>query len=209
MNGEGEEMVSTEALMEELVAAVEKAARKLDVVEKKRMTLESFLDQAAKALAQAAHEEPEVAQKRLEGLKSSLESVRESFSKLNAEDLESGKVKVTVETAWAPLSANGDKPEDLTSAEDQSSSELPFTGPSTRKALEKLEQEIDGLRTRATKSDTSADETPASLPLGDGEGWPLDMNTAQFREGVKKAAAAAPTWGDDPRGLVRQGNGTP
>ena len=51
MNGEGEEMVSTEALMEELVAAVEKAARKLEVVEKKRMTLESFLDQAAKALA--------------------------------------------------------------------------------------------------------------------------------------------------------------
>ncbi|HET9622028.1 MAG TPA: hypothetical protein VFP84_11720, partial [Kofleriaceae bacterium] len=135
------------------------------------------------------------------------------IAKLNAEDLDSEKITVDVETAFAP--AGGAPSDDLTTSPDQSSSETALTsvaaaGGDTNfaqnlgevsKALQKLKARLDAQPNparAANKSNRAPAEKTAANRSSDAsmQDWPHDLNTPSFRTGVAKAEDE-PVWGYD------------
>ncbi|HET9621195.1 MAG TPA: hypothetical protein VFP84_07505 [Kofleriaceae bacterium] len=206
---------NTTTMLDRISTSIEKAARALHGAHDttKRMTLRAFVPYAIAQLQKAGAEERALAKRRLGALKRSVDQVAARIAKLNAEDLDSEKITVDVETAFAPA---GDAPsDDLTTSPDQSSSETALTsvnaaGGDTNfaqnlaevsKALEKLQAGLDAQPNpprAANKSNRATAQKGAVDRAGDGstQGWPLDLNTPSFRTGVAKAEDE-PAWGYD------------
>jgi len=207
--------------LDHLSTAIERVVKNLRAApsSKKRMPLADFVNHALAQLGKAAQDEPDVAQRRLAALKRSVDDVITKVGKMIAEDTDSETIKVDVETAFAPTKAEGDRPmADLTTAGDQSSSDVSLTGISAAtgdtafaenlkavaKTLQALKADLEEpakpkTRTPAKKSDGN----PVTRDAGDGyrepagEGWPLDLNTDAFLQG-KAGDETELTWGADP-----------
>jgi hypothetical protein len=149
-----------------------------DAPARKRMPLSEFMTFALTEIQKAAKDKPELAKRRLATLKRNVDEVIAAIAKLAAEDTESEDVDVEVTTAFAPTKADGDTPmADLTTASDQSSTEVPLDRVSSAsgdsafaenldqvaKALEKLKADLGAsddakTRARATKNDAERNE---------------------------------------------------
>jgi len=215
--------------LDHLSTAIERVVKNLRAAPstKQRMPLADFVNHALAQLGKAAQDNPDVAQRRLAALKRSVDDVLTKVGKMIAEDTDSESIQVDVETAFAPTKADGDRPmADLTTASDQSSSEVSLTGISAAngdtafaenlkavaKTLQALMADLEDqgkpkTRTPAKKSDGNQNGRPGSRDARDagaagdgepaGEGWPLDLNTDAFLQG-KAGDDAELTWGADP-----------
>ena len=215
--------------LDHLSTAIERVVKNLRAApsSKKRMPLADFVNHALAQLGKAAQDNPDVAQRRLAALKRSVDDVLTKVGKMIAEDTDSESIQVDVETAFAPTKADGDRPmADLTTASDQSSSEVSLTGISAAngdtafaenlkavaKTLQALMADLEDqgkpkTRTPAKKSDGNQNGRPGSRDARDagaagdgepaGEGWPLDLNTDAFLQG-KAGDETELTWGADP-----------
>jgi len=186
-------------MLERMTVAIDRATKALQPTTKS-MPLEVFVDYALDQIRKAGQDEPEMAARRIEALRKATSGAMAVLAKLNAEDLDSEKIHVEVETAWAPAKADGDKPMDLTTAAEQTVTELAPASVKTPEsmdlALSKLAKEIEGLRAPARKAAPSA-----AAPKPD-DTWPSDLNTKSFREGVQKSERTL-TWGRDPEQVRR------
>ena len=215
--------------LDQLSTAIERVVKNLRAAPstKQRMPLADFVNHALAQLGKAAQDNPDVAQRRLAALKRSVDDVLTKVGKMIAEDTDSESIQVDVETAFAPTKADGDRPmADLTTASDQSSSEVSLTGISAAngdtafaenlkavaKTLQALMADLEDqgkpkTRTPAKKSDGNQNGRPGSRDARDagaagdgepaGEGWPLDLNTDAFLQG-KAGDETELTWGADP-----------
>ena len=218
--------------LDHLSTAIERVVKNLRAAPtaKKRMPLADFVNHALAQLGKAAQDEPDVAQRRLAALKRSVDDVITKVGKMIAEDTDSESIQVEVETAFAPTKADGDRPmADLTTAGDQSSSDVSLTGiaaatgdtafaenlKAVAKTLQALKADLEEpakpkTRTPAKKSDGNQNGRRATRDAGDGdvgagepagEGWPLDLNTDAFLQG-KVGDETEQTWGADPDGVA-------
>lgn len=201
--------METKTMLDNISTAIERTVGNIRGARTKRMGLGAFVGYALGQIQKAASEQPEVAARRLTALKKSVDGALARMAKLNPEDTESEDIEVDVLTAWAPSKAEGDEPEkELTTAAEQSSTEIsPVAVESAlgdtafatnldevAKALRKMKEELD-------EKPGKKERAPAKKTAGDGDGWPLDLNTDTFRKGIEKADAA-PTWGYDPEGVA-------
>jgi hypothetical protein len=219
-------------MLDDLSAAIEKVVKDLRggaaTPAKKRMPLDEFVSYALTQISAAAKDKPEVAKRRLSALKRSVDGVIAAVAKMVAEDTDSEKIQVEVETAFAP--AGGKPMADLTTASDQSSTEISLAGLSVAggdssfaenlnavgKALKKLKADMEEPppgkpRKPAKKADRQGkDEDAGGGDAGgegdgtngeDSDGWPLDLNTEEFRKGDPSRDAEL-TWGVDPDGVA-------
>jgi len=191
---------------------------------KKRMSLDRFMSYALAQIGKAGEDQPEVAQRRLAALKRSVDDVIGQVAKMVAEDTESESIKVEVETAFAPT--GGTPMDGLTTAEDQSSTELPLAGAGSvgkkleqvGQALAKLQAELEedpSPKPRASARKSGADrgggQAAEREPEGDAagaadrDGWPLDLSTDAFLKGGSPAETGL-TWGADPEGVAAPKN---
>ena len=181
-------------MLERMTVAIDRAVKALQPTTKS-MPLEAFVDYALDQIRKAGQDEPGMAARRIAALKRATEGAKAMLARLNAEDLDSEKIHVEVETAWAPAKADGDKPMDLTTVADQSVTELEPTKikepESMDLALSKLAKDLEGLRVPARKT------APGAVAPKPDDTWPSDMNTEAFRDGVRKSEQTL-TWGKDP-----------
>jgi len=215
--------MKTTAMLDNISSAIERVVKNLrggSAPSKKRMRIGDFVTYAVAQIAQAAHDEPVIAKRRLRALKRCVDDVHARLAKLAAEDLDSARITVEVETAFAPTKADGDTPmTELTVSAEQRSTEIAptsitaATGDSAfsenlnevAKALQKMKDALDGqpgktarqVRSLTAKTTRGTDARPA----GGGDDWPQDLNTPAFRKGVA-AADDTPTWGYDPEALT-------
>lgn len=208
--------------LDSLTTTLESIVQKLRGVapKTKQMSLGDFVGFAVGQLEQAAKDDPTVAKRRLQALKRNVDGAVTALAKLNAEDTDSESVRVEVTTAFAPT---GDpRMGDLTTAGDQSSSEVsPTSLPQSSggsfaenmadigKALEKLKAELeptpDSKRKRTGKAAAagsddkggSCGDAAAARGGRDEDGWPIDMASAGFLKG-EQAGNGDPSWGFDP-----------
>lgn len=155
--------------LDEISTAIEQAVKTLrggDAPIKKRMSLDEFVGFATREIQAAAKDEPAIAKRRLTALKSNVDEVIAAIAKMSAEDTESENIEVEVSTAFAPSRADGDTPmTDLTTAGDQSSTEVPLTSAGVAtgdsgfaenlgqlaKALQKLQVDLGATSTGGTR----------------------------------------------------------
>ena len=203
--------METKTMLDNISTAIERVVKALQAEPRtKRMALDAFVGYALSELKKAATDEPKVAERRLSALKRSVDGALAALAKLNPEDVDSTKVEVEVLTAWAPSTAEGDEAEDLTTADEQSSTETspvaiePALGNTAfaqnldevAKVLRRMRDEIDGKK--------PGDKERGEAKKSAGDAWPLDLNNTDFRKGVQKAEAA-PEWGFDPEGVATKG----
>jgi len=217
--------------LEGLATALETIVKKLrgGAPKTKQMSLGDFVSFAVEQLEQAAKDEPGIATRRLQSLKHNVDGAVVALAKLNAEDTDSESIRVEVTTAFAP---SGDpRMAELTTAADQSSSEVSPTslssggGSSTfakkltevTKALETLRAELGPAATDTPRKRTgkaaapgrgdgaSARDAATAHAERDADGWPTDMASTRFRKG-ETAGNGQPAWGYDPDEVAaRQG----
>lgn len=165
--------------LDELTTTLEQIAKTLRGVRapsKKRMALDEFVTYALAEIRKAGKNKSDVAKQRLAALKRTTDGALAAITKAIADDTDSERIRVEVETAFAPTRADGDTPmTDLTTASDQSSTEVALTqvnapaGDSlfaenlreVTKALAKLKADLDGEaggkpRTSASKADRAS-----------------------------------------------------
>jgi hypothetical protein len=199
--------METKTMLDNISTAIESVVKGLQPAPTtKRMALDSFVGYALDELKRSATEEPRDAGRRLSALKRSVDGALASIAKLNPEDTDSDKIEIEVLTAWAPSKTEGDEPEELTTSDEQSSKEIspvaiehaPATSAfatnldDVAKALRRMRDELGGKK----EEDKERSATKKSAD----DAWPLDLNSAAFRKGVQKSAAA-PEWGFDPEGV--------
>jgi hypothetical protein len=211
-------------MLDEISRSIEKTVRAHHGVRdtKKRMTLRAFVPYALTQLQKAGAEQQDLATRRLDALKRSVDQVAARVAKLNPEDLDSEKITVEVETAYAPT--GGPQIDGLTTAPDQSSTERALTSVGAAsgdtnfaqnlteavKALQKIKEGLEPApKNAAAANQPAGSDKPrrsAAAKATDGgdaasePGWPLDLNTGAFRDGVTKAEDE-PIWGFDPDGV--------
>ena len=200
---------------------------------KKRMPIGDFVTFALTEIQKAAKDEPPIAKRRLVALKRNVDDVIAAIAKLTPEDIESEDIDVEVTTGFAPTKVDGDTPmPDLTTASDQSSTEVSLTGISAAsgdaafaenlgevaKALQQLKDEIEPTeagkpRARARKGDGRADRDGNDRGTrghdrregGDGADDTDGWPLDLATDAFLKGDAATatdPVWGRDPEGIA-------
>jgi hypothetical protein len=224
--------MATTTMLDNISTAIEQVVKTLRgnaTPTRKRMPLGEFVTFALAEIQKATKDEPPVAKRRLVALKRNVDDVIAAIAKLSMADTESEDIDVEVTTAFAPTQADGDTPmPDLTTASDQSSTEVPLTSAGVAagdsgfaenlgqlaKALETLKAELgtssEGRpRDRANKAEGDRRPDGGRGTGGGGSersgrdegGWPLDMASETFLKGDAGAGVEL-VWGRDPEGVA-------
>ena len=166
----------------------------LRLVEGGEMDKEKALEAAISQIEKAAKEPPEKAARRLRALGQTVDAAKQAFVDTESEGFE---VQVFEEetTAAADESEKETSPVALEAA--LGNSAFASNPEDLNKALARLGKELQALRGPTQKEDKSGDPKVAK---GQDAPWPFDMNTPEFREGVRKAEDG-PAWGPDPAGV--------
>jgi hypothetical protein len=197
--------------MDDLSKTIERVAENLrgrSAPARKRMSLGEFVSDTLAQIAKAADDDPDVARRRLTAVKRSVDEVLAGLAKMAAEDTNSDHIDVEVVTAFKPT---GDPPiEGLTTAADQSSTEVSVTGVAAAagdsifaenlkevaKALAQMKAGLDEPPAARSRKPTAKADAPGATAGGDDE-WPVDLNSDAFLQGDASPEAAL-TWGADP-----------
>lgn len=158
----------------------------------KRMGPDAFAVYALDQVQKAAKDAPERAVRRLRALGRAVETAKQSFV-----DTESEQIEVEVFE------------EETTAAADKSEKEIspvaaePALGNSAfAENAEDLQKKLDRLGKELGELRGGGKPAADKVAKADEAAWPSDMNTPEFREGVRKAETD-PTWGRDPARVRR------
>jgi hypothetical protein len=180
--------MDTTKMLDGIASAIERVLKDARPAATKRMGPGAFASYALDQVEKAANDPPEKAVRRLRELGGAVDAAKQAFVDQASETIE---VQVFQE--------------ETTAAADESEKEIspvaaePALGNSTfaenpedlHKRLDRLRKDLDALRGGEARP---ADE----VRKGAGDAvWPSDMNTQEFREGVRKAEGE-PAWGPDP-----------
>lgn len=175
----------------EAIGRVLKGAGKL--TKREAMTPENLLAYAIGQIEKAAKEPPAHAERRLRALGRTVETAKQAFVDTESETIE---VEVFEEETTAAADETEKEISPVAAEPALGSSAFAENADDLNKVLARLGKELETFRDAKPK-----------IPAADGQvqkaddlAWPFDMNTPEFRDGVKKAAGA-PEWGEDPKGL--------
>lgn len=155
------------------------------------MTPEALVAYAVAEVEKAAKEPPAKAARRLRALGRTVEAAKQAFVDSESETIE---VQVFEEETTAAADESEKETSIVAAGAALGSSAFAENAEDLNKALARVAKELGALRgDRPAPKETAG----AKLEKADDVAWPFDMNTSEFREGVKKAEEK-PTWGDDP-----------
>ncbi len=186
--------METMTVLNKVTEAIERVLKGVTTLAKtERMTPEVLISYAVAQIEKAAKEPPDRAARRLRALGRTVEAAKQAFV-----DSESETIEVTVFEEETTAAADESEKETSLVAAGAALGNSAFAenAEDLNKTLAQVAKELDALRGegRAERKDD------AKVEKGTDVAWPFDMNTREFREGVKKAEDA-PAWGDDPKGL--------
>ncbi len=162
-------------------------------VAKKAMGPEAFVAHALSEIEKAAKDAPERAVARLAMLQRAVQLAKQSFVDQASESIQ---VEVFQEETTAAADRSEKEISPVAAEAALGNSAFAVNAEDLAKALAALAKELEPLKMAAP---ARTEEKPAAgeVEKADPPGWPLDMNTREFREGVSKAEDA-PAWGHDP-----------
>jgi len=184
--------METMTVLNKVTEALERVLKGATALAKtERMTPAVLISYAVAQIEKAAKEPPDRAERRLRALGRTVEAAKQAFV-----DSESETIEVTVfEEETTSAADDSEKETSLVAAGAAlGNSAFAENAEDLNKALAQVAKELEALRTG------SPGPADAKLEKGSNVAWPFDMNTREFRDGVKKAEDA-PAWGDDPKGL--------
>jgi len=186
-------------ILEKLSTTIERVLKDArPLVKTQRMGPDDIVAHAISQIEKAAKETPEKAVRRLRALGQTVEAAKQAFVDTESEGI---AVQVFEEetTATADETEKETSPVALEAA--LGSSAFASNPEDLNKALARLGKELQALRGPTQKEDKDDD---AKVAKGEDAPWPFDMNTPEFRDGVRKAAAEG-AWGHDPAGVRNPG----
>lgn len=189
--------MEAKTMLEKLARAIEQALKGHGTggrAATRKLTADGLVEHALAEIRKAAQEPVEVAKRRLAALGRAVDTAKQAFVDHASEEIE-------VEVFQEETTAREDDSEEETSpvALEAALGNSGFAAnpEDLTKALATLQKELEVLK--AAKEPKPA-ATGDKLRKNDEAPWPFDMNTREFREGMKKAADA-PEWGEDPKEL--------
>jgi len=190
--------METKTVLDKVTEAIERVLKSAAPTAKtKEMTREGVLSYAVEQIEKAAKESPTQAEQRLRALGRTVETAKQAF-------LDSESESIQVQVFEEETTAAADETETALTAAGAALGNSAFAenADDLNKALARTAEELKALRgERGGKKTTPADD---KVEKAQDLAWPFDMNTAEFREGVKKAEDT-PAWGEDPKELRARG----
>lgn len=186
--------METKNMFDEVAAAIErvlKAAQGTSAKGTKRVTRAELVAHALSELKKAAAEPRARALHRLAVLGRAVEVAKQSFV-----DTESETIQVPIFEEETTARADDTETEVSPLALEAGLSNAAFASnpEDLHKALGDLRKQLEGLRGSVSKGEEAA---PAKTATANDGRWPLDMNTKEFRDNVRKGDGG-PAWGYDP-----------
>jgi len=153
----------------------------------KRMGAEAFVAYVQGQVEKAAKDAPDKAVRRLRALGRAVEAAKQGFVDTESEAIE---VQIFEEETTAAADESEKEISPVAAEPALGSSAFAENAEDLHKKLDRLHKELATLRGEG--------KPPAEKVAKAGDAvWPPDLNTREFREGVRKNEAD-PTWGDDP-----------
>jgi hypothetical protein len=186
-------------VLDKMTEAIERVLKgAAPTTRKKRMTPEALLSYAVAQIEKAAKETPERAELRLRALGRTVEAAKQSFVDTESESIE---VEVFEEETTAAAESSESETSPVAAGAALGSSAFAHNAEDLNKALAQVAKELESLR---KGTDGARAPAGAKVQKGHAVDWPSDMNTREFREGVKKSEEK-PAWGEDPEGVRAKG----
>lgn len=181
-------------VLDKVTEAIERVLKDARPVAKaERMTPDKLLSYAIAQIEKAAKEKPDKAEQRLRALGRTVEAAKQAFVDTQSEAIE---VQVFEEETTAAADDSEKETSLVAAGTALGNSAFAENAEDLNKALAQVAKELEALRSGGP----AARPADAKVEKGSDVAWPFDMNTREFRDGVKKAEDA-PAWGDDPKGL--------
>ncbi|MDR7420812.1 MAG: hypothetical protein QN178_18095 [Armatimonadota bacterium] len=179
--------MDTMTTLENVAAAIERVLEGAPPAVRKRMGADAFVAYALDQVGKAARDAPEKAVQRLRALGRAVETAKQAFVDRESEEIE---VEVFEEETTAAAEESEKEISPVAAEPALGSSSFTENPQDLHKKLDRLRKELAALRGERKQ--------PAEkLAKADEALWPADLNTPEFREGVRKAEAG-PVWGEDP-----------
>lgn len=181
--------MDTMTRLEKVAQAIERVLETKPVT-KQRMDAEAFVVYVQGQVEKAAKDAPDKAVRRLRALGDAVETAKQAFVDRESEEIE---VEVFEEETTAAADETEKEISPVAAEPALGGSAFAENAEDLSKRLDRLRKELGALRGEG--------KPPAGKVAKAAEAvWPSDLNTPEFREGVRKNEAD-PTWGDDPAGV--------
>lgn len=187
MPGEREQEMEAMTKLDRISAEVERVMKEACPVRKERMGPEALVAYAAAQVEKASQEPAKKAMRRLEALRTAVELAKQAFVDAASEQIE---VQVFEDETTARADESEKEISPVAAEPALSNAAFASNPEALTKSLTKLAKDLEALR-----GEPAADAGEVAKAT-DAE-WPLDMNSREFREGVRKDEDG-PTWGFDP-----------
>lgn len=178
-------------VLEKVTEAIERVLKGATPAKTLAMTPDALVAWAVAEIEKAAKEAPARAERRLRALGRTVEAAKQAFLDSESETIE---VQVFEEETTAAADESEKETSIVAAGAALGSSAFAENAEDLNKALARVAKELDALR--GDRPAPKAAAGPKVEKAGD-VAWPFDMNTREFRDGVKKADDQ-PAWGEDP-----------
>lgn len=176
-------------VLDKVTEAIERVLKGAAPAKTVPMTPDALVAYAVAEIEKAAKEAPARAEGRLRALGRTVEAAKQAFVDSESETIE---VQVFEEETTAAADDSEKETSLVAAGAALGSSAFAENAEDLNKALARAAKELDVLR-----GGRPARETAGGKVEKTDVAWPFDMNTPEFRDGVKKAEDK-PAWGDDP-----------
>jgi hypothetical protein len=181
-------------VLDKVTEAIERVLKGAAPAKTVAMTPDALVAYAVAEVEKAAKEAPVRAERRLRALGRTVEAAKQAFVDSESETIE---VQVFEEETTAAADESEKETSLVAAGSALGSSAFAENAEDLNKALARVAKELDSLRgERPAPKETAGGKVEKASDVA----WPFDMNTPEFRDGVKKAEDK-PTWGDDPAGV--------
>jgi hypothetical protein len=184
--------MDTMTRLDNVAAAIERVLEGAAPAATKRMDADGFAAYALAEVEKAAKDAPEKAVRRLRALGRAVEAAKQAFIDRESEQIE---IEVFEEETTAATDETEKEISPVAAEPALGGSAFAENAEDLNKRLDRLRKELGALK--------GEPKPPADkVAKADDALWPPDLNTPEFREGVRKSDSG-PTWGDDPAGVRR------
>jgi hypothetical protein len=174
--------------LDKVTEAIDRVLKKATQVAKtERMTPDGLLAHAIAQIEKAAKEPPEKAERRLHALGRTVEAAKQAYVDAASETIE---VEVFEEETTAAADETEKEISPVAAEAALGSSAFAENAEDLNKALARLAKDLEALRGGKPPA------PGADVKKADDVAWPFDLNSREFRDGVRKAEDA-PAWGYD------------
>jgi hypothetical protein len=180
--------METMHVLDKVTDAIDRVLKKAAPVAKtERMTPEGLVAYAITQIEKAAKEPPDKAERRLRALGRTVQAAKQAFVDAASEAI---KVEVFEEETTAAADETEKEISPVAAEAALGSSAFAENAEDLHKALARLASELEALRGGKPPAPV------AGVKKADDVAWPFDLNSREFRDGVRKAEDA-PAWGYD------------